>query len=126
VSVIGAGNENSGIFLNVVREFLPNLRNLSDATIEKKLGKEKCAEAQRIVWEFIEGSVSGTMTHNERYALLHKSINCLVRWMEMNDIPVTPGTLLSNAHLIPHAVDRAFPMYARAKLLRFMVQSKVA
>jgi uncharacterized membrane-anchored protein YjiN (DUF445 family) len=118
--------ENTGIFLNVLREHLPSLRQLSDAAVEKKLGKEKFAEVQKIAWEFLDGAVSGSLTRNERYALLHKTVACLIRWMEAQDIPVTPNTLVNNAHLMPHAVDRAFPFYAKAKLLRVVIQSRAA
>lgn len=118
--------ENTEIFLNVLREHLPSLRQLSATTLEKKLGKEKLAEVQKLAWEFLDESVAGTLTRNERLALLHKSVGCLIKWMNGQEIPVTPTTLMNNAHLIPYAVDRAFPFYAKAKLLRVVISAKAA
>lgn len=118
--------ENSGIFLSVLREQLPNLRHLSDAQLERKLGKTKLAEIEQDFAEYLRNSVTGTVQRNEHYALMAKAVDHLMRWMLKENIPVTATTVLNNMHLVPQIVDRAFPCYARAKLLRFMIQSRVA
>lgn len=114
--------EKKGILLSVLREFLLSQRSLSEAAMEKKIGKEKLEEMTSSVWDFLDQSVQGNLTRNERSALLFQTTRCLVRWMGSQEIPVTLNTLVNNFHLLPFAVERDFPFYAKSKLLRYVIQ----
>jgi len=113
--------ENRGILCNVLRELLPSQRALSEAALEKKIGKEKLEEVCSLAWDFLENAVEGNLSRNERSALLVQTTRCLIGWMESQEIPVTLSTLINNFHLLPFAVDRSFPFYAKSKLLRYVI-----
>lgn len=113
--------QNREMFCNALKQLLPTARSLSNESIEKKIGKEKLQESLDILWEFIESSCEGKLTRNERGALAFQSLRCLQNWMLAQEIPVTINTLANNFHLIPFAVDKAFPFYAQSKLLKYVI-----
>lgn len=118
---------NKAMFLQELRQLLPSIRSLNDQLLEKKIGKEKLQEGLELTWDFIENACEGKLTRNERIALVSQAFRCLQQWMNQQEIPVTINTLVNNFHLIPYAVDRAFPFYAQSKLLKYVItNSRVA
>lgn len=115
--------QNIEIFLAVLREVLPTLKNQSDAQLVRRIGKEKIEDAAADMAGFIESGCTGTLTKNERLALSGQVIRCLTKYIQtVMQLPVSLNTIINSAQLMQHATDQAFPGYASSRLLRSIIQ----
>lgn len=109
-----------GQLLQELRFLLPALRSMNDAQAEKKIGKERLDEATELIFGYLLTAAPGCKKI-EQGAVLARCLRCLADWMGSQDIPLTVKTVFDCVHQLPFAVDRAFPFYAQAGLLRAVV-----
>jgi hypothetical protein len=109
------------LLLLSLRELLPSLRQQVDKTIVTKVGKEKLQDAAFQVMDYIELSCGGQLSRNEYLALLSQVLRCLITYLHSAGAPATAANIINSIHLLPHAVDLAFPNYASAGMLRCVV-----
>lgn len=109
------------IFLQSIRDALPNLRLHSDKQLTVRIGKEKVADVALELRAFLQ-SGAGDLRKNEQLALSNQALKCLSKYITTTlKIPVTLKTLLDSFSLLNVAVDQAFPGYADSKLLKFAI-----
>ena len=65
------------------------------------------------------------LTHTERIAAYRHMVRALLVWMEGRNMPITPKTVAYSLATLPEAVDRQFPGYAEAGMLRFALMLDV-
>ena len=119
--------KNQEIFLRGLRDVLPFLRIYSDAALTKKIGTERLQESCLMAFDFIESGSNSRLTDNEAYALMTKALVCLVQYLQNKyNTAISLNYLLTNLYLLSHAMDQAFPFYAQAGLLKFIIQSNRA
>jgi hypothetical protein len=119
--------KNTALFLAALRSELSYLRRFDDATLRNKIGVEKLDEAVDMTFDFLEMGVRETLSQLESYALLCRVIGCLMNYLSHQlQLPLSLKVVVNNLHLINHAVDRAFPYYAKAGLLKVTIQSNAA
>jgi hypothetical protein len=107
------------LFLSIIKEILPQHRRLSDSVLTKRIGKERLKDSCDELLGFITSGVSDQLDKNEQIALMSKCLRCLVDFMkEELHQSVTLKTLIDHFSLLSEAVDRAFPSYREAGLLR--------
>lgn len=64
----------------------------------------------------------GPLPRHARAAAIAVCASCLIDWMRARNIPVVTKTLQSLVPRIPGLMDRAFPGYAEAGLLRTIIR----
>jgi len=104
-----------------LRELLPSLRRFNDKQLIAKLGKEKFEDASGQVADYVELGAGKDVNRNEYLALVNQGFRCLSSYLQEIGAPVTVNSLVNSIHLMPQAVDLAFPSYAQAGLLRCIV-----
>ena len=109
------------VFLQALRDVLPQLREQSDERLTKRIGKEKLEEAALDLEGFMNAGVNNPLTQNERLALASKLLRLLSQYIQEIGNPVTINTVITHMSLIAHATNNAFPGYAESKLLRYAV-----
>jgi hypothetical protein len=108
------------LLLQELRPLLPSLRSLNDAQAEKKIGKERLDDAVELIFNYLAVAAPGCRQVEQR-AVLSRCLHCLTDWMQSQEIPWTVKTVFDCIYQLPFAVDRAFPFYAQAGLLRAVV-----
>jgi hypothetical protein len=83
----------------------------------ERMGRAKFELAMEGLQNFISDACGVLLKRPERTAVEEMAIQCLIEYLEDRDIPVTPMILLRQMAFLPHAVDRAYPGYADAKML---------
>jgi hypothetical protein len=112
----------ASVFLQALREVLPQLKNQDDARLIKRIGKDKYQIIEDDLNGFLDNGVTGSLTKNEKAALAVKSLKCLADYIKENmSMPITFNTMIDSQALLPHAVDNSFPGYAEAKLLKHAI-----
>jgi len=109
------------MLLSSLRDLLPSLRRFSDKQLLTKLGKEKFEDASGQVADFVELGAGKDISRNEYLALVSQGLKCLLSYLESIHTPITVNNIINCVHLMPQAVDSAFPSYAKAGLLRCIV-----
>ena len=113
--------QNIEIFLEVLRQILPSLKNQPDGQLSRRIGKEKLEDAAADVAGFIETGSNTALSKNERLALSSRVLNCLAEHIKSMDTPVTLNTMITHIQLIQHATEQSFPGYSESKLLKYTI-----
>lgn len=94
------------------------------AASRKALGARKFDEAMEFVDEFVERSCGILMRRGQRMIVIEECLLCLCGYLRGARVPVTALTVVKNLDKLAGAVDRAFPGYAKARLLHVVVTLK--
>jgi len=122
----------SELFLEALRSNLPMYRGQSDAALERKIGAKRLEDASTDFACFIRASVKTELSKNEQLALTTQLLRCLQDFLKSHRdeegkiVPLTLLTLISRVSLLPAATDKAFPGYADAQMLMFLIQPQRA
>lgn len=109
------------LFLQELRDVLPNLRLLSDAMLTKRITQAKLTEISLEYQSLILAGGGGTLTKNELLSLIYLLLKCLVKYLQEKEIVVTLKTLVDHTGYLTAAVDVCFPGYIESKLLGYTV-----
>lgn len=110
------------IFLSALRQILPALRQQSDKRLAERIGYAKLQEICDDFFGFIDSSVDSALSHNEYFALSCQVLKCLSNYITtVMQIPATINTIPNHMALLEWSVDQSYPNYAKAKLLRFVI-----
>lgn len=109
------------LFLQSLREFLPNLKLYSDTQLIKKITQAKLTDISLEFFGFIEAGAGENLTKNEYLALAGQSFRCLKKYIEYSGAPFTLKTILDFIPLLGDAVNQCFPGYIESKLLRYTI-----
>jgi hypothetical protein len=114
--------ERKQLFLQGLRQVLPSLKLLSDASLEKRIGKEKLQFASEDIASYLASGGCEKMMRNEQLALVCQVLNCLTRYITTElQIPATLNTVINNMSLLSYAVEQSFPGYATSGLLKYTI-----
>jgi len=111
------------VLFTVLKEQLCDLsRAFTLKQLVSKVGKDRFEEARYSVFDYLESACGDNLSKNEQLALLGQLVKCLTRYIGgAMALPVTTKTVFDCVHLLPHAVNLAFPGYAEAGLLRAVI-----
>lgn len=112
------------LFLQALRDALPNIKLHSDAQLTKKITQERLADVSLEFFSFILDGVISLPNKNELLALASQSLTCLKKYIHSRELPVTLKTIVDHVSLLDEAVDRCFPGYVKSKLLKYTILSK--
>jgi hypothetical protein len=112
------------LLVMALKEKLPEVSKLVTKQVVSKVGKERFRDGAELVFSFLEDSCGSNLSQNETSALLSRMLRCLNNYISTMCIPVTIKTVFDNMHLLPYAVNLAFPGYAEAGLLRAVITPK--
>jgi hypothetical protein len=108
--------------LNDTLELLPGQR-VPLERFAAKFGQQKFQDVVQSFHSFIDEACDQTLCAPPvRTALLCKSLECLLIYLNDLSIPPTPLTMCQQARSIQQAVERQFPGYIRAKLLHVLAR----
>jgi len=115
--------EQTELFIINLKELLPSLCRGNDKQLISKVGKERFEEAVDLTFPYLTKACGELSLRNEVLALLSKVFKCLSDYI-VDDLglPVTPKTFFDNAYLLSYAVDRSFPGYGSAGLLKAIIR----
>jgi hypothetical protein len=99
-------------------------RRVPMSVIRKQIGNKRFDEAMLFVDEFVERSCGILMRRPQRVVVVRECLICLCQYLRSVRVPVTGLALVRNLDKLAGAVDRAFPGYAKAKLLHVVVTLK--
>ena len=111
----------SPLFLQALRDVLPNLRLYSDLQLAKKIGPERLMDCSLEFFGFIISGAGDGLRKNELLALANQSLRCLIEYIQLMGSPITLKTVIDHTSLLAEAVNRCFPGYADNKLLKYTI-----
>ena len=94
------------------------------AATRKAVGAKKFDAAMEYVDEFVERSCGILMRRGQRMIVIEECLLCLCQYIRSARAPVTALTVVRNIDKMAEAVNRAFPGYAKARLLHVVVTLK--
>jgi hypothetical protein len=115
--------EQEVIFLSVLREVLPTLRNLDDGRLIKKIGNERFHDGCDEIYSYLEIGIDSPLKKLEQSALINKILRLLSSYVvEQMHLALTLKTLFDCFSLFPTAVEQSFPGYHSSRLLRYLIK----
>lgn len=114
--------KNRQLFLEALREILPTLRYIPEASIEHRVGsKQKLVEASEDITSYILSGLRYEPNQNELYALICQVLRCLVSYLKTLGTPITVQNIVNCTHLTEQAMDSSFPGYHSSGLLSYVI-----
>ena len=86
-------------------------------------GRATFGQQAKALIDFMRGSAASPMQRGEELILMALIVRCIVAWLSRGDRPVMHATVLNSAEYVASAVDRAYPGYARARMVGYLVQA---
>jgi hypothetical protein len=96
--------------------------SIPDPIFLKSFGKSAFRASASDVIAFARGGKT-IMRAPELAELIYLCMRCLAKHLRSREIPATPKVMMENMSLMPAAVDRAYPGYAKAGMLHALVCS---
>lgn len=116
----------NAIFIQALRDIMPQLSLHSNDRIEKKIGKDRLEDAAINTAGLIAvGTRQLFLTKNEQLALTSQVLGCLERYISEDlQIPVTLKTFVDNISVLNYAVDKSFPGYIKSGQLGVIIKPR--